>query len=156
PSVSPVPSPSASPSSTEAAVQITMPLLNALLADDAFVAELKTRVKLSDEQVDALKHASQAEIDRLRASNAEDTQADGTDAPARTAEQLRSILGDEKATQLTATANEYWAKGAPPAAGDATPTEQFQMLKGPNAVPTDTRIVVNIPAFRLDLFQDGS
>ena len=29
------------------------------------------------------------------------------------------------------------------------------MLKGPNAVPKDTRIVVNIPAFRMDLFQDG-
>ena len=30
------------------------------------------------------------------------------------------------------------------------------MLKGPNAIPTDTRVVVNIPAFRMDLFQDGS
>src|SRR5690349_19700876 len=30
------------------------------------------------------------------------------------------------------------------------------MLKGPNAVPTDTRVVVNIPAFRMDLFQNGS
>jgi lipoprotein-anchoring transpeptidase ErfK/SrfK len=30
------------------------------------------------------------------------------------------------------------------------------MLKGPNAVPTDTRIVVNIPAFRMDVFQDGT
>jgi L,D-transpeptidase ErfK/SrfK len=30
------------------------------------------------------------------------------------------------------------------------------MLKGPNAVPKDTRIVVNIPAFRMDVFQDGT
>src|ERR1044071_4772673 len=30
------------------------------------------------------------------------------------------------------------------------------MLPGPNAVPHDTRIVVNIPAFRMDLFRDGS
>src|SRR5690349_16961898 len=29
------------------------------------------------------------------------------------------------------------------------------MLAGPNAVPTDTRVVVNIPAFRMDIFQDG-
>ena len=29
------------------------------------------------------------------------------------------------------------------------------MLPGPNAVPQDTRIVVNIPAFRMDLFRDG-
>ena len=30
------------------------------------------------------------------------------------------------------------------------------MLPGPNAAPTDTRIVVNIPAFRMDVFADGS
>ncbi len=29
------------------------------------------------------------------------------------------------------------------------------MLPGPNAVPQDTRVVVNIPAYRMDLFQDG-
>jgi hypothetical protein len=30
------------------------------------------------------------------------------------------------------------------------------MLAGPNAIPTDTRVVVNIPAFRMDIFDDGS
>jgi hypothetical protein len=30
------------------------------------------------------------------------------------------------------------------------------MSKQPNAVPADTRVVVNIPAFRMDVFQDGS
>src|SRR5258706_9939492 len=30
------------------------------------------------------------------------------------------------------------------------------MLPGPNAVPADTRIVVNIPAFRMDVFARGS
>src|SRR6266508_3571226 len=30
------------------------------------------------------------------------------------------------------------------------------MLPGPNGIPRDTRIVVNIPAFRMDLFQDGT
>jgi hypothetical protein len=30
------------------------------------------------------------------------------------------------------------------------------MLPGPNAIPTDTRVVVNIPAFRMDVFEDGS
>jgi lipoprotein-anchoring transpeptidase ErfK/SrfK len=155
PTESPVVSPTASPATTQpASVQITLPLLNALLADDAFVREVKTKVKLSDEQVDSLKHASQAEIDRLRASNAEDTDTDGTDAPARTAEQLRTMLGEDKATQLASLANEYWAKGAP---GEGTAgSEAVKMLPGPNAVPTDTRVVVNIPAFRMDLFKDGS
>ena len=37
-------------------------------------------------------------------------------------------------------------------AKDAEP----ELLPGPNAVPADTRIVVNIPAFRLDVFRNGS
>ena len=39
----------------------------------------------------------------------------------------------------------------------ATPADtEPTMLPGPNAVPKDTRIVVNIPAFRMDVFRDGS
>lgn len=37
-----------------------------------------------------------------------------------------------------------------------SPSPTAEMLPGPNAVPTDTRVVVNIPAFRMDVFQDGS
>ena len=42
--------------------------------------------------------------------------------------------------------------------GDAPTTDppaEPTMLPGPNAVPKDTRIVVNIPAFRMDVFKDG-
>jgi len=153
PVASPVSGTSPSPATSEASVQVTLPLLNALLADDAFVREAKNKVKLSDEQIDSIKQASQAAIDRLRAANAEDTETDGTDAPERAAEQLRSLVGEEKAKQLTAVANDYWTNGAP---GEGGSTGEFKMLPGPNAVPTDTRVVVNIPAFRMDLFKDGS
>jgi len=30
------------------------------------------------------------------------------------------------------------------------------LLKGPNAIPKDTRIIVNIPAFRMDVFRTGA
>src|ERR1051325_6416790 len=40
----------------------------------------------------------------------------------------------------------------PAQAANAEPVQ----LKGPNAVPKDTRIVVNIPAFRIDIFRQGS
>jgi lipoprotein-anchoring transpeptidase ErfK/SrfK len=43
-----------------------------------------------------------------------------------------------------------------PAAPQPTPKAEPVMLPGPNAVPQDTRIVVNIPAFRMDLFRDGT
>jgi lipoprotein-anchoring transpeptidase ErfK/SrfK len=147
------PAPTASPAA-QANVQVTLPLLDALLSDEAFERELKNKLKLTDDQVASLKRVSETEINRLRESNAEETDGNGTDAPRRAAEELRSILGEEKATQLASFANEYWAKGDPnvEGAGAAGP----EMLKGPNAVPNDTRVVVNIPAYRMDLFQNGS
>jgi lipoprotein-anchoring transpeptidase ErfK/SrfK len=156
-STQPSPSPSASPSPTTttdtASVQITLPLLDALFTDDKFVARVKKDLKLNDQQIDELKNASGSAVARLRESNTEDLDDnDATDARARTQEQLRSVLGEEKARDLTKLVNDYWSKGdASEAAND-----NVQMLKGPNAVPTDTRVVVNIPAFRMDLFRDGS
>ena len=155
-STQPSPSPSASPSPTTttetASVQITLPLLDALLTDDKFVARVKKDLKLNDQQVEELKNVSGSAVTRLRESNAEDLEDNGTDAPARAQEQLRTVLGEEKARDLSKLANEYWSKGDTSEASN----DNLQMLKGPNAVPTDTRVVVNIPAFRMDVFQDGS
>lgn len=152
PSTSPSPSPTASET---ASVQLTLPVLDALLADEKFVGELKSNLKLTDDQVAALKHVSTAAIDRLRETNAEDVgDISSTDARTRASEQLRTILGDEKSKQLASFVNDYWSKGDV-TAGSEDKTKP-QMLPGPNAVPTDTRVVVNIPAFRMDLFQDGS
>jgi hypothetical protein len=152
PSISPSSSPSPSPAlakSDTASLQITLPLLDALLSDEKFVDQLKSKLKLSDDKVDALKRVSSAEIARLRETNAEETDGDSGDPRARAEEQLRSILGDEKTNQLISVANDYWSRG-----GESDDTGA-KMLPGPNAVPTDTRVVVNIPAFRMDLFQDG-
>ena len=49
-------------------------------------------------------------------------------------------------------------RDAPDNSAAAAATEQPAeptMLPGPNAVPKDTRIVVNIPAFRMDVFKNG-
>jgi len=152
------PSPSASPSptasETTASVQITLPLLDALLSDDKFVGQVKSNLKLTDDQISQLKHASSAEIDRLRETNAEDVDGNSsTDARTRASDQLRTILGEDKSKQLASLVNDYWSKGDVTAGSEDK--NRPQMLAGPNAVPTDTRVVVNIPAFRMDLFQDG-
>src|SRR5215217_7771471 len=73
-SVNPPPSPSASPSpsptaSETAFVQLTLPLLDALLTDEKFVGQLKSNLKITDDQVAELKRASSSEIDRLRETN---------------------------------------------------------------------------------------
>jgi L,D-transpeptidase catalytic domain len=151
------PSPTASPSPVRAhaaSVHVTLPLLDALLTDEKFVGQLKSNLKLTDDQIASLKRVSGAAVDRLRESNAEDLNGDtaATNARTRAGEELRTILGEDKAKELASLANEYWSKGDPSEA----PTDKSEMLAGPNAVPTDTRVVVNIPAFRMDLCQDGS
>src|SRR6476620_8989904 len=148
------PSPSPSPTTETSSVQVTLPLLDALLTDEKFVGQLKSKLKVTDDQVGELKRVSSAEIDRLRASNAEDLEGNASDARTRASEQLRTILGDDKSRELTNLVSDYWSKGdVAEGSGDKN---QPQMLPGPNAVPKDTRVVVNIPAYRMDLFQDGS
>ena len=154
--VNTAPSPATTPApveSKQASAQITLPLLDALLTDEKFVGELRSRLKLTNEQVDSLKRVSGEEIGRLREANAEDLEATDGNARSRASEKLNEILGDEKAKELASFTNEYWSKGDPSEGGGAGGPE---MLKGPNAVPTDTRVVVNIPAFRMDLFEDGT
>ena len=156
----PSPSPTASPETQATATgttPITLPLLDALLTDEKFVDQLRSKLKLSNEQIESLKRVSKEEIGRLQQANAEDLDGNGngSDARTRAEQQLNQILGDQKARELTSLTSEYWSKGDPSeAAADKGPTAE--MLKGPNAVPTDTRVVVNIPAFRMDVFQDGS
>jgi hypothetical protein len=150
---SPNAAPSAAPSRETSAQMITLPLLDALLTDEKFVAELRSTLKLSDEQIESLKRASNSEIARLREINAEESEGNATDARTRATEELNRLLGEEKARELVSLASDYWSKGDP---SEATGSTDLEMLKGPNAVPTDTRVVVNIPAFRMDLFQDGS
>ena len=148
----PSPSPSASPSPTNtesASVDVTLPLLDALLTDNKFVARLKKDAKVSDEQVESIKRAASAATAGLRETNAEESDDTDGNPRERAASELRSILGEEKAKEVARVANDYWSKG------DTTEgsADTVQMLKGPNAVPTDTRVVVNIPAFRMDLFR---
>jgi L,D-transpeptidase ErfK/SrfK len=152
----PTPAPTASPvQPSQSSAQITLPLLDALLTDEKFVGQLKTNLKLTDQQIESLKRVSNEEIGRLRQSNAEQADVSSGDARARAAEQVNGILGPEKSRELASLANEYWSKGDTSEASGAGASAP-EMLKGPNAVPTDTRVVVNIPAFRMDLFQDGS
>ena len=154
-STQPSPSPSASPSPANtdtASVEVTLPLLDALLTDDKFVAQLKKDAKVSDEQIESIKRASSAAIAQLRETNAEQNEDTDGNPRERAAEELRTILGEEKAKEVARVANDYWSRGDTTEGSNGT----VEMLKGPNAVPSDTRVVVNIPAFRMDLFQDGS
>ena len=141
-----------SPSASES-LQITLPALDALFSDKIFTAALKSRVQLTDEQIAALKKATSDELSKLRSSNAESQTAATEEARLRALKSIGDLIGSDKADQLMALALERQSSQPETAASkDAEPA----MLKGPNAVPTDTRIVVNIPSFRMDIFREGT
>ena len=151
-------SPLASPSATQtgpASAAITLPVLNALFDDEGFKSALKSKLQLSDDQINALQKSANDEVSRLRSANAEDQTSSATEARESAATAVRNAIGEQKAGAVFSLANEYWVKGGevePGAAG----VPELSMLPGPNAIPKDSRIVVNIPAYRMDVFRDGT
>jgi len=148
----------ASPSPTadeNQSVPITLPVLDALFTDEKFKTELKSKLALSDEQIAALKKVSSEEVAKLRSTNAENQESSAEAARQNALGAIRGIIGAEKANQLLALARERWSKGSEELEAMAAESLEPIMLPGPNAVPKDTRIVVNIPAFRMDVFADG-
>jgi lipoprotein-anchoring transpeptidase ErfK/SrfK len=149
------PSPSASPAQVTRA-QLTLPILDALLGEETFVNELKTKLQLSAEQIDSLKRVAAAEIARLRQTNAEESSGDPTEARERANKEITAILGEEKANGLASLSYEFWARAGEELEGAMGTEAATALSPTPNAVPTDTRVVVNIPAFRMDVFDDGN
>jgi lipoprotein-anchoring transpeptidase ErfK/SrfK len=149
PSAANSPTPLSSPSED---ASLTPSVLDQLFSDKIFTAALKSKVQLTDDQIASLKKVSSDELAKLRSANAENQTAAVEDARARTLKSIRDLLGSEKTDQLMALALERRSSQTDTA---ATNGPELTQLKGPNAVPPDTRIVVNIPAFRMDVFRDG-
>jgi lipoprotein-anchoring transpeptidase ErfK/SrfK len=140
----------------ETAVPITLPVLDALFAGEAFKAELKSKLQLTDEQIAALRRISSAAVTKLRTSNAEKQSGSAEAARQNAIDAIRGVIGPDKSDQLMALARDHWNKGGEELEGTVAKDAEPTMLPGPNAVPADTRIVVNIPAFRMDVFAKGS
>lgn len=153
------PSPAASVSATpqaqasesaSATLPVTLPVLDAMFADENFAGELKSKLQLTDEQIDKLKTAARAAVTNLR----EDGDAAGGSTRAAlddSSRQIKQIVGDEKAQKFFAMVNERSNGGE--TQGGATAANNSNGKA--NSVPTDTRVVVNAPAYRMDLFENG-
>ena len=159
------PSPSATPSpsgeaSKASAVPVTLPVLDALFSDEAFRSKLKSRVELTDDQIAQLQKIAADEVAKLRQLNAEQQSAEQSpqaeQARQHAIEVIRGVIGEQKAEDLLALARDYWVKGGEELEAGKTNAPENAMLPGPNAVPKDTRVVVNIPAFRMDVFKEGT
>ena len=142
----------ASPAPTVAAADsgageqpVTLAVLDALFAEESFAADLKSKAGLTDEQIAELRKAAGEERGSLRESEADDHGGTTAAASERATQKITAALGEEKARQVLALARERWV-----GEGGAGVTAEK-----PNALPTDTRIVVNSPAYRMDVFENG-
>lgn len=150
-------SPSSSPSTSAPEIsQLTLPWVDALLANESFARDVKSKLQLTDDQINSLKKVASTEVSRLREANAEDATGDAADSRERATREITSVLGEEKAKQFTALAADFWARGGEGGEGSVGREAADKLPSQPNSVPTDTRIVVNIPAFRMDLFENGN
>lgn len=122
---------------------LTLPVLDALFYDPAFARELKAKLGLPAGKIAQLRNAAHASLRELSEDGSPDT-ASASAASERYRQRIRALIGTKKAQQLVQLVNKRYSDGV---AGLAPGR--------PNFVPTDTRIVVNAPAFRMDVFEKG-
>lgn len=156
---SPSPSATASPSPAEDKAAnrqpLTLPVLDAFFADESFPALLKTRLQLSDEQITKLKELAHSETAKLNDDEAGKGERESSTARSEATEKIGALIGAEKTEQLATLVGERWSGTADEGTEKTAQTASPNVAGGPNAVPTDSRIVVNAPAYRMDVFDGG-
>jgi hypothetical protein len=134
----------------ESQMPVTLPVLDAMFSDESFADDLKSKLQLTDEQIDRLKNVSRQSIGSLRES---DDESGSTRASMeRAGQQIKEILGENNADKFFNFVRERWSGGDTAEASGNAGNNGSSMM---NSVPTDTRVVVNAPAYRMDIFQDG-
>jgi L,D-transpeptidase ErfK/SrfK len=147
PSAAAKPDPSAPRLKSATGWAVTLPVLDAFLADESFVGELKSRLELTDDRIARLRKISREATGKLREEGREN---DGTHKGAaglseKTESHIKDVIGYDKTLQLLNLVAERWGGNS----ATAPPTSTA------GSVPADTRIVVNDPAFRMDVFENG-
>jgi lipoprotein-anchoring transpeptidase ErfK/SrfK len=123
---------------------LTLPILNALFFEADFKAKLKTDLGLTGQQIQQLQVAANNSVKGL-SEDGSDYLGSARAAKQESKEKIIGIIGQEKTDQLYAMVSQRYASGD---VAGLFPTQ-------PNAVAKDTRIVVNAPAFRMDIFEQG-
>ncbi len=157
---------------------ITLPLVDALFfVDRQFVAEMKGRLQLSDDLIERLRQAARNDTQSLRESETGETTTTTITSGQRAADKISEILGAERTPRFAEFVLQRWQYlGTMEGDGEvalatATPLGELQPPPGvepspsPSPVivaaagvfvaPLDSRIVVNAPAYRMDVFENG-
>src|SRR6266446_2134494 len=134
---------------------LTLPVLDAFLANEPFSGLLKSRLQITDEQIAKLKEAAHADTVKLSEANAGSSPGETATARTTARETITKIIGAEKAEQLEALIAEQWSSDNESAMEKTAPQSGTNDTRSPNNVPTDSRVVVNSPAYRMDVFEHG-
>lgn len=131
------------------ALPVTLPVLDAFFQDSAFAAALRDSLQLNEQQIAELRRAAREHAMRVGSDSAvADTMMTPGTMGARmyALQRISAIIGPAKTHQLGSLVRTRW---------EGTGIAGVAMGAQPNTVPTDTRIVVNAPSFRMDLFENG-
>jgi lipoprotein-anchoring transpeptidase ErfK/SrfK len=121
----------------------TMPMLDAMFIDESFESEARRAFQLTDEEIDKLQTAARNEVLKLSNDPAQDDERSTRIATENATKQINEILGKERGERFISFVKSRWLGAGEPLSGK------------PNSVPPDTRVVVNIPAYRMDVFDNG-
>ncbi len=142
--------------------ELTLPVLDAFLANESASVLLKNRLQLKDDEITELKQAAHAETAKLSEANAGASTGETASARTTAKEKITALIGAEKQQQLEALIAEQWSSDnesvTDKTATQPAPNESRVVsndVRSPNRVPTDSRIVVNAPAYRMDVFKAG-
>jgi hypothetical protein len=134
----------------ELAVPLTIPVVDALFhSDEGFSKALKEKLNLNDDQIQKLKTMAREETGKLYETGPDEYKGSTSTARELAAQKVKEIIGEEKLSEFGSLVRERWGGGIDADGSDINLTGE------PNSVPTDSRIVVNSPAYRMDVFEKG-
>lgn len=152
---------------------ITLPVLDVFLADTAFLNSARTELQLTDAEIDSLRRLSSTSVTEMYSRYQGDSLSRSPYSTRRAGEEgirrIGEILGADRGNRLVEMVRMRWNSGVGEqlmagARGDTAGGADSQSdslgrtarsAENPAAIPSDTRIVINIPAYRMDLFNGG-
>jgi lipoprotein-anchoring transpeptidase ErfK/SrfK len=138
---------------------LTLPVIDAFLTDEAFVAAAQKQLSLTNEQVKKLRTQARQETAKLRESETDTYTFSTSEAHAQAMQTLQEIIGEAKTQEFAKFIFAQWgrdtASDSPAPSTSASPTPSPTLPPEANNIPTDTRVVVNAPAYRMDVFKNG-
>src|SRR5512133_439404 len=130
-----------------AALPVTLPVIDAMFySDSTFESTLRDSLQLNDQQIQQLKAMAREEATTVGSDTAAAEGGGTMAARERAMQRISGVIGAQKTYYLGRLVRDRWG---------GTPPDSTAQAAQPGTIPADTRIVINAPDFRMDLFDNG-